>query len=67
MMLLYRYEGNKGSIIKTWPNVVLHTIASGFYLLFSLFRLVRYSTDEFLSYEPEPSGFLCYEVNEFKL
>ena len=62
MMLLYRYEGNIRSIIKTWPNVVLHTIASGFNLLFSLFRLVQYSTDHFLSYEPEPTGFLCYEV-----
>ena len=58
MMLLYRYEGNIRSIIKTWPNVVLHTIASGFHLLFSLFRLVQYSTDQFLSYEPEPTGFL---------
>ena len=63
MMLLYRYEGNKRSIIKTLPNVVLHTIVSSFHLLFSLFRLVQHSTDQFLSYEIETSGFLCYEVN----
>ena len=30
MMLVYRYECNKRSIIKTWPNVILHTILSGF-------------------------------------